>query len=221
MLISEIELELIPKCKTLSVPCKCATCENTFYITKTDAKRGLRGTRKNKFCSKECHSKAQFTQVLVTCLKCNTEFYKRRSEIRKTPNHFCNKSCAASYNNTHKTHGTRRSKLEVYVETHLPRLFPNLDFQFNRKTIIGSELDIYVPKLKLAFELNGPTHYRAVYGEQKFKSIVKNDKKKSTTCKELGISLHIVDVSQLSYYNETNAEPYLSLISDVVSKHLV
>jgi hypothetical protein len=37
--------------------------------------------------------------MLVTCLHCGTEFDKSDTEIRKSPNHFCNRSCAASYNN--------------------------------------------------------------------------------------------------------------------------
>ncbi len=35
----------------------------------------------------------------LPCLKCGKWFFKKVSEIRKTSNHFCSRSCAASYNN--------------------------------------------------------------------------------------------------------------------------
>lgn len=37
--------------------------------------------------------------MLVTCLNCNSEFEKSASAIKRSPNHFCKRSCAASYNN--------------------------------------------------------------------------------------------------------------------------
>lgn len=37
---------------------------------------------------------------VVQCLKCNSNFNKIPSEMRKTSNHFCSKSCANSYNNS-------------------------------------------------------------------------------------------------------------------------
>jgi len=35
----------------------------------------------------------------VVCLKCSKEFKKANSDIKRSPNHFCSKSCAGSYNN--------------------------------------------------------------------------------------------------------------------------
>lgn len=40
------------------------------------------------------------TRVLLTCTQCGKEFERIPSMIRST-NHFCSKSCAASYNNSH------------------------------------------------------------------------------------------------------------------------
>lgn len=36
----------------------------------------------------------------VHCLTCAIEFEKFESQIKKSPNHFCSRSCAAKYNNT-------------------------------------------------------------------------------------------------------------------------
>ena len=88
-----------------------------------------------------------------------------RKEARgsKSGHLFCNHSCAATYNITHKTVGTRRSKLEVWLESQLRELYPNLTLLPNDKTAINSELDFYFPELKLAFELNGIFHYEPIY----------------------------------------------------------
>jgi len=46
---------------------------------------------------------------LVQCLKCNKDFYKKRSYIKKSPNHFCSRGCSASFNNL----GIRRHEGEL------------------------------------------------------------------------------------------------------------
>ena len=38
--------------------------------------------------------------IEVECLKCGTTFFKKVSEIRKSPTNFCSRSCSTSYNNT-------------------------------------------------------------------------------------------------------------------------
>lgn len=40
--------------------------------------------------------------TLVKCIKCDKEFFKNNKEIRRSPNHFCSRSCSNSYNNTIK-----------------------------------------------------------------------------------------------------------------------
>ena len=80
-------------------------------------------------------------------------------------------SCAATYNNKNKTHGTRRSKLECFIEKKLSELYPDLTIHYNQKDTINSELDIYIPSFKLAFELNGIFHYEPIYGEEKLNQI--------------------------------------------------
>jgi hypothetical protein len=96
-----------------NVKINCCYCNN-LYETKR-APQYLHNFKKNGikyYCSKECryNSKKIKEPQTVTCLNCNKEFKKHWNQIKKLPNHFCSRSCAATYNNTHKTKGNRKSK---------------------------------------------------------------------------------------------------------------
>jgi hypothetical protein len=150
------------------------------------------------------------------CKQCSKSFFKRCCQIKITKNHFCSKSCAATYNNTHKTKGIKLSKLEVYLQEQLTKLYPTLEIHYNRKDAINSELDIYIPSLKLAFELNGIFHYEPIFGEEKLSQIKNNDSRKYQACIEKGISLCIIDVSQQKYFKPETSKKYLDIICGII-----
>lgn len=162
--------------------------------------------------------------IKTSCKQCNKEISVAPSNLkhkkRKSQNTFCSKSCAATYNNTHKTHGTRRSKLEKYLEEELTKLYPKLEIHFNRKDAINSELDIYIPSLSLAFELNGIFHYEPIYGKDKLASIQNNDKRKFAACNDASISLCVIDTSSLNYFKPKKAEKYLNIIIKIINENL-
>jgi hypothetical protein len=171
------------------------------------------------FCSFLCHKnyiqKEAKIKNKVICKQCQNEFYKVPSEQKITKNNFCSKSCAATYNNTHKTHGTRVSKLEKYLQEELIKLY-DYDFHFNRKDTINSELDIYIPELKLAFELNGVFHYEPIFGEEKLSQIQNNDDRKFQACIEKQIGLCIIDTSWIKYNKISNFQKILDIINEVI-----
>jgi hypothetical protein len=110
--------------------------------------------------------------------------------------------------------------LERWLAEQLILLHPNLEFHFNRKDAINGELDIYIPALKLAFELNGIFHYEPIYGPEKLSSIQTNDNRKMQACYDFGISLCIIDVSTLSYFKPTKAQKFLYIITDIIHSKL-
>lgn len=205
---------------TDKLPCKCYQCNNIFYEYKKIIANALRSyhNQQTKYCSQKCHGLSKIRKQKVNCKNCNVEFEKLPNEIKKTKNNFCSRSCAASYNNKHKTHGTRRSKLEMWLEDQLNILYPNLNILFNDKETIKSELDIYIPSMKLGFELNGIFHYEPIYGEDKLQKIQENDFNKFQACQKQNISLCSIDTSGQKYFKPKTSQRYLDIITTIINK---
>jgi len=200
------------------LPFKCEYCSIIFHKTKKLISKDINKAYAFKYCSRLCSNCSNYTGILLKCKRCSTEFIRIKSQT--SINNFCSKSCAVTYNNKHKTTGTRRSKLEIYIESQLKNLYPNLDILFNDKTTINSELDIYIPSLKLAFELNGLFHYEPVFGQDKLDKIVNNDNRKFAACNENQISLCVIDTSQQKYFRELTGKKYLDVIVNLINSHL-
>lgn len=201
---------------------KCEYCFKTFQREKKCIKYALNNPMKSpNFCSNKCKCNANITKQLVKCANCETEFLKRLSNIRSNKNDFCSLSCSASYNNKHKTSGNRRSKLEKYIEEHLTILLPNIEICYNKKDAIGSELDIYIPSLQLAFELNGIFHYEPIFGNKKLNQIVNGDVSKYNECIKHNIDLCIIDTSQQKYFKESTSIQYFTIISNIIKERLL
>ena len=196
----------------MAVEVKCNRCSKSIMKYPSDLNKNG-----EYWCSVKCRYPDN-KKRLVSCLKCSKEFFKLNAECVKSPNHYCSHSCSASYNNTHKTHGTRRSKLEIYLEEQIKEQYPHLELICNQKTAIESELDFYFPELRFAIELNGITHYEPIYGEDKFEKIQNNDKRKVIACYEKEIELAIIDSSTCSYLNEAAKMKYKNLVFELLEK---
>jgi len=135
---------------------------------------------------------------ILTCSECGKEFSKQPSQMRSSKNNnFCTRHCAVSFNNKHREVSQKRSKIEKWLESRIKNDFPGLVVEYNKNTTIGSELDIYIPSIKLAFEINGPQHYRPIFGEEIFQNTVRNDLLKKEACLKNKITLIEIDVSDL------------------------
>lgn len=180
--------------------------------------RKHRAPEAKDYCSQLCFHKSKFKKQKVNCSNCFEEFHKSAAQLKKTKRNFCSKSCAATFNNKHKIVGNRRSKLEISLELFISRKFPGLEIKYNEKSIIGSELDIYIPELKLAFELNGILHHKPIYGSRKLSSIQSNDTKKKEACLESGISLIVIDCFET--FSEKVARKYFSIVENIITNKL-
>lgn len=156
--------------------------------------------------------------ITVICNQCKKEFQKHASQQRSKKNHaFCSRSCAVIYNNLHKAPGVgKRSFFEKYLEELLRLQYPGLDIRYSDNKTIGSELDIIVLELNVAFEINGIYHYEPVCGQEILERTKLNDAKKRQACKEKGIDLVEIDISNIKHIKR-NPE-FVEKINEVMSE---
>lgn len=195
----------------------CYQCSKSFSRPTNDSYNTTKRGGKS-FCSKECSNEHRRFKIQVKCTNCSKDIFKKQSELNKVKNPFCSLQCSGSYNSLHKTTGTRRSKLEIYLESQLISIYPDLEILFNDKTAINSELDIYIPSLKLAFELNGIFHYEPIYGDEKLDQIQNNDQRKFKLCLENSISLCVIDTSSQKYFKEDSSKKFLNIILSIIDR---
>lgn len=204
----------------------CMHCNKEFEVSAqkcSKAKYQYRAHGSKYYCSENCRLAGRgFSKIEdATCTNCGKVFKptERPRARAKSTNRFCSCSCAASYNNKHKTTGNRRSKLEKWLEEKLTILYPDLEIKYCDKTIINSELDIYIPSFRLAFELNGIYHYEPIHGQHKLEQIQRNDTNKFQLCQENNISLCVIDTSQHKYVTEKSSKKYLDIIVEIIERN--
>ena len=124
----------------IKVLCDYSKCKGGKCITKhhvqTKLRRRRNGNMSGLYCSQDCAALARRTITIVPCAECKTPVRRQRHIRSRSDRRFCNSSCAASYNNKHKTHGYRRSKLEEHLEECLRAEYPNLELLCNNKEVI-------------------------------------------------------------------------------------
>lgn len=201
----------------------CSQCGKDFTTPENRVRQNEQRGHTTAFCSKECMLSAKRNKATLNCEQCGKEFTKSQADIRKSKHHFCSKSCGTTYNNLHgifAKRGYNRSKLEKWIAEQLLILFPDLPFKFNSREEINSELDIYIPELKLAFELNGIFHYEPVYGVEHLGKVQNNDKRKFAACGEVGIGLCSIDTSSQKRFTEQSSQPFLDIICKIIQERL-
>jgi len=198
---------------------QCVVCDSEFLKEKRAINRTLKGEYGycGDFCSRKCMGLFKIKKIKLSCKECDKEVLRVFSSVQKnkTKNYFCNKSCKAQYENRNKKYGYNRSKIEIWIEEELKKL--NIDVRFNERNIIKSgELDIFLPNLKLAFELNGIYHYKPIFGEEKFLKVKERDLKKIKECEEIGIELIVLDISKSLKFDKIKDKKYLDYIKKMI-----
>ena len=217
-LYSKEEFEKAKNTDLLSV--ECYHCGKKFQVIKRRIQSALAGRRCDvvKYCNLICVGLSKNKCIEIKCDLCGKITIKQSAEVKRNTLHFCNKSCAATYKNTHKTKGFRRSKLEIWIESQLRQKYPELFVDYNNNEVIGSELDIYIPSLNFGVELNGLFHYEPIFGPEKLARTKNNDNRKFQACLEKGIELCIMDVTQMTYFKPEKANKYLNIICEIIDK---
>lgn len=107
------------------------------------------------------------------------------------------------------------------MEQQLTSLYPKLEIHYCRRDTINSELDVYIPSLRLAFEYNGIFHYEPIHGEERLAGIINNDKRKYQACLEHGIELCIIDTTRMRYCVPSRMGWVLDIVKDLINKKMV
>ena len=207
------------------LPLECYICHATFIISKNEIQKSLKrqaekNPRRNdlKYCSRKCTHEGKHNGKKIGCHLCGNIVYRTPRELKKTKYTFCSSSCSATYHNAHKTSGCRRSKLEKWIEKTLTTKYPTLHIDYNKTNAINAELDIYIPSLKLAFELNGIFHYEPIFGEEKLSSHKTNDERKFQACLEKHIELCIIDTSSQKRFTPNGSEKFFDIITTIIDR---
>ena len=196
------------------VQCVCPTCKLTFLKKSYN----IRVESKDTFCSKKC-ARSYRKGKMCPCANCQKKIYVAPHNTKRYSNHFCSRSCGASYyNNFQKIHQSR-SKLEHFLEEQISDFFPKLRLITNdRDCLDGKEIDLYFPTIKLAIEINGPHHYKPIYGRDKLAITLQNDIFKRILCMSKGVDL--VCIPYLDYLSDKNKARYLSRIFEIIESRL-
>lgn len=115
--------------------------------------------------------------------------------------------------------GVEGSKLEKFLKTELEE--NGYQIEIHKKNLIPNEnleIDLYVPSLKTIIEVDGPSHFLPIWGEDKLQKQIKSDSQKTglvlskgfcvIRIKHLSDSLSLID-------RENMKENLISILSDI------
>ena len=223
LLLDQSKLSVI-KGRNTPIPIKCLRCGITFYAPKYRVLVTLKGSSVKsrgqlQYCGTRCSHLASKRARLVKCTNCGKQIEKFLSAI--TPNNFCSRSCSCIYHNKNKTTGFRRSKGEIYLINKIKNDFPMIKILENSRNFLpsGLEIDILIIKNKIAIEVNGPIHYKPIFGNEKLYKTKLNDNIKQKELINLGFLPIIIDTSKYIHINRL--KPYLDDYYKKILKPLI
>jgi hypothetical protein len=199
---------------------ECLYCKKTFYKEKYQITRALKPNSKKKadYCSHFCYSQTLKNKKTILCVNCGVGITRTPQKINRYKNTFCSQKCSGLYNSKNKEYGNNRSKLEIWLEEQLTNLYPSLKILYNDTITIKHELDIYIPSLNIAFELNGIFHYEPIFGIKRLESAQRNDLSKTKACFDAKIDLCVIDTTSQKYFKEKTSKVFLDIITNIINQ---
>jgi hypothetical protein len=114
---------------------------------------------------------------------------------------------------------------EAIIKEVLEEYFIGFEVKFRDRTVIFNkytnhylELDFYIPEYKIAFELQGPTHYKALYGQERLERSIRLDSYKKEFCLANGIFLIEIPFPNIGNANSSSFKRGLLTIVDGLLK---
>ena len=208
---------------------KSFRCKNCIKLINKTIKTVKPKIKLCKVCLKDCPSKGNSLYCSSYCKKLNKKLHKHICTRCNTnflniekKSKYCSHSCRSIHlklsSYAHKAGGKSRSQIELLIEENLIKDFPGMQFKFNDKEVIGSELDVYIPELRIAIEINGIVHYEPIYGEDTLRKTQNRDKQKMINCYELGIELIVIPLGRRGLSKKQTEEIYQE-ISNIIRRN--
>jgi len=219
----KFDIEKFEKLKNDEIIFECEECGGEFNSTKKYIRRALGITKHPrkpslKYCCRKCQSIGRRTGEYLKCEECGGELYRNRNEINdnKTGKFYCSNKCKGINWNKNKNYGFNRSKIEIWIEENIKNKY-DFEILFNDRELLRYEIDIYIPSLKIAFELNGIFHYESIFGEEKLKITKSKDLFKINECNNMGIELFVIDITDVKNFNKKSCKKYLDFIIETIN----
>jgi hypothetical protein len=152
------------------------------------------------YCSRSCKAAGSRRRQTATCAVCGKTITRLLSQVKKSKSGkiFCSPKCGTIWSNWTGPKFKDRSILEKSIEEGLRKLFPETKIHFGDKSPIDGSVDIWIPDLNLAIEINGPHHYEPIRGNiSAYLSTVKNDLRKIRLSQAAGIKLYVLNARKL------------------------
>jgi very-short-patch-repair endonuclease len=109
------------------------------------------------------------------------------------------------------------SKLEKYILSQLINNGYKVDF--HKEQILSNtklQIDLFIPKLNVAIEVDGPSHFEPVWGEEALNRNIKYDNKKTGLL--LGKGAVLIRIKQLKDFSPTRAKIIWDNLKDVIQQ---
>tara|TARA_R110000824_G_scaffold269847_3_gene458310 strand:- start:1271 stop:2050 length:780 start_codon:yes stop_codon:yes gene_type:complete len=108
------------------------------------------------------------------------------------------------------------SKLEKYIRDQLTK--SNYVIEYHRKGIIPNsnlEVDVYLPELGTAIEIDGPSHFLPIWGEEALRKTIKSDNEKNGLLRYHGIMVLRVSQKRKTLSQKAMRDTWASIESEL------
>lgn len=150
----------------------------------------------------------------------NVELQKRKDNAKKQWNNLSQDqkdNLIANANKAVRDSSKLGSKLEKFILNNL--LSDGYTVEFHKEQILSNtklQIDLFIPKMNVAIEVDGPSHFLPVWGEDVLNRNIKYDNKKTGLI--LGKGLVLIRIKQLKDFSKARASLIYKELSNILQQ---